>query len=139
MKDPPVAKIAAPPLPTPSFPLPEPKLPKLDLEALFAAQKTNLAVAHQAQGVLADAAQAIARVQHGYVERVTTDARAALGGKQPRTPEAVLTETKAAAERAFAVTEGVVGLAVAAQRRVVELVTGRAQANADELKAALAA
>ena len=91
-----MAKTATPLFPAPSFKFPEPKLPKLDLEALFAAQRANLATAQEAQTVLVDAAQAIAKVQYGYVEQAATEARAALSRKELAKPEAVLAEVKVA-------------------------------------------
>src|SRR5687768_10140643 len=135
-----MAKIASSPEPKlPEFKLPALKRPKLDLDALFGAQKANLAVAHEAQRVLADAAQAIAKVQHGYLEQAVARTRAALGRQERRKPEAVLAEVKAAAEEAVAVTQEVVDLAVAAQRRVAELVAQRTATNVDQLKTLAAA
>ena len=116
-------------------PRPELQLSKLDLDALFGLQKANLATVHEAQYVLADAAQAIAKAQYGYVEDVISGTRSALSGSEERKPEAVLAEIKAAVEKAVAVTKQNVDLGVAAQRRVVELFTERAQANVNELKA----
>jgi hypothetical protein len=117
----------------------QPTFPKLDLDALFGAHKANLAVAHEAQAVLVDAAQAIARAQQAYVEQSVARTRAALGRQERRTPEATLAEVKAAAGQAVAVTKEVVDLAVAAQRRVAELVAQRGAANADQFKALVAA
>jgi flagellar biosynthesis/type III secretory pathway protein FliH len=117
-------------------PAPEPKLPKIDLDALFGAQKANLATAHEAESVLLGAAQAIAKAQHGYLEQAVADARAAvIGGTAAKGPEAVAAQLKAAAERTAAATKEVVDLAVAAQRQVVELFTRRTRANVEELQA----
>ena len=134
-----MAKIAASPFPAPAFQLPEPKLPKLDLDALFAAQKANLTAVQEAQAVLVDAAQAIAKVQHDHLAQCVAAARAALSRKQLAKPEAVWAEVKAAAERTAATAQQVLDLAAAAQRRVVELVTQRTRANADAFKALAAA
>jgi hypothetical protein len=131
-----VAQIASTPSPTTGFKLPEPKLPKFDLDALFAVQKANLAAAHEAQIVLVDAFQAIAKVQPGRVEQAVADAKAALEGKKLSNPQAVLAEVKAAVKKNAATAKQVVDLAVAAQRRVVELFAQRAQASVGELKAA---
>jgi hypothetical protein len=131
-----MAQIASTPSSTPGFKLPELKLPKFDLDALFAVHKANLAAAHEAQAVLVDAVQAIAKVQQGRVEQAVADAKAVLDGKKLSDPQAVLAEVKAALEKNVAVSKEVMDLAVAAQRRVVELFTARAQANAEELKAA---
>jgi hypothetical protein len=117
----------------------EPKFPKLDLDALFSVQKANLAAVHEAQTVLVEAAQAIARVQQDYVEQAVARTRAALGSQARRTPEAAPAEIKAAAEQAVAVTKEVVDLAVAAQRRVAELVAQRTAANVAQLKTLAAA
>jgi hypothetical protein len=130
-----MAKIASSPEPKlPEFKLPALKRPKLDLDAVLTAQKANLAVVHEAQRVLVDAGQAIAKVQHGYLEQAVAEAKAALASKQVSKPEAVLAEVKAAAEKTVAVTKEVVDLAVAAQRRVAELVAQRTAANVDRLK-----
>ena len=114
---------------------PELKLPKFDLDALFSVQTANLAAAHQVQSVLVEAAQAVARLQHGYVEQAVADVKAALGTKQLAKPEAVQADVKAAAEKAIAVGKEVVDLTVAAQKRVAELVTQRVQASVSEFKA----
>ena len=114
---------------------PELKLPKFDLDALFSVQTANLAAAHQVQSVLVEAAQAVARLQHGYVEQAVANVKAALGTKELAKPEAVQAEVKAAAEKAIAVGKEVVDLTVAAQKRVAELVTQRVQASVSELKA----
>ena len=67
---------------TTGFKLPELKLPKFDLDALFAVQKANLATTHEAQTVLVDAVQAIAKVQQGRIEQAVADAKAVLEGKK---------------------------------------------------------
>jgi hypothetical protein len=73
-----------------TFPTPEFKLPKFDLDALFATQTANLAAVHEAQSLLTGAAQAIVKVQYGYVEQAVAEAKAALATKELPTPEAVL-------------------------------------------------
>jgi hypothetical protein len=120
-------------MPTTAFP--GFKLPKLDLDALFGLQKANLAAVQEAQSVVLEAAQAIVRAQHGYAQELLAGAKAALEAKQPRQPQAVLAEVQAAAEKAVVVGKQNVGLGVAAQRRVADLVAKRVQANLDELKA----
>ena len=124
-----MAKIAASQLKLPEF-----KLPKVDLDALFGLQKANLAVAYEAQTVLLDAAQAIVRLQHGYAQDLVSAAQAAFRTGEPKRPEAVLTDMKAVAEKAVAVAKEGMDLGVAAQQRVVGLVTQQVQANVDELK-----
>ena len=121
-----------------TFPTPEFKLPKFDLDALFATQTANLAAVHEVQNVLADAVQAIAKVQYGYVEQAVTEAKAALATKELPKPEAVLANAKAGFEKTTAVAKEVVGLAVGAQKRAYEVLTQRGQANVAELKAVAA-
>ena len=133
-----MAKAATPLFPAPSFKFPEPKLPKLDLDALFATQKANLAAVQEAQSVLIDAAQAMAKVQHDYLGQSMAAVRAALSRKELAKPDAVLAEIKVAVERISATTKQVMDfavVAVAAQHRAVELVTRRTRANVSELKA----
>ena len=133
-----MAKAATPLFPAPSFKFPEPKLPKLDLDALFATQKANLAAVQEAQSVLIDAAQAIAKVQHDYLGQSMAAVRAALSRKELAKPDAVLAEIKVAVERISATTKQVMDfavVAVAAQHRAVELVTRRTRADVSELKA----
>jgi hypothetical protein len=130
-----MAKTAAPEFKLPEFKLPELKLPKVDLEAVFALQAANLAAAHEAQTILLDAAQAIAKVQHGYVQELVATFKDGLSGKTPKAPEAALAEVKAAAAKAMAVTKEELDLGLLAQRRVADLVAQRVQANVNEIKA----
>ena len=118
-----------------TFPTPEFKLPKFDLDALFATQTANLAAVHEAQRVLTGAAQAIANVQYGYVEQLVADAKAALATKELPKPETVLANAKAGIEKTVAVAKEVVDLAITAQQRAYEVLTQRGQASVDELKA----
>ena len=115
--------------------LPAFKLPKVDIKALMSLQSANLAAVSQAQTILVDAAQSIARVQQGYVEQVVADAKAAFGAKTLPKPEAVLADAKVAAEKAMAVTKEVMEVAVGAQKQVAELVAKRVPATVSELKA----
>ena len=81
-EEPPVAKPTVVTFPTPEF-----KLPTFDLDALFASQTANLAAVHEAQSVLTGAAQAIAKVQYGYLEQAVAAAKAALASKELPKPE----------------------------------------------------
>ena len=119
----------------PEFKLPELKLPKIDLDALFGLQKANLAVIQETQSVVLEAAQAILRLQHGYATEVVETVKGAFASKEPAKPETMLADVQAATQKAVAVAKQGVDLGVAAQQRVVELVTQRVKANVDELKA----
>ena len=121
-----------------TFPTPGFKLPAFDLDALFATQTANLAAVHEAQRVLAGAAQAIAKVQFGYIEQAVAEAKAALAAKELPKPEAVLANAKAGIEQAVAAAKEVVDLAVGAQKRAYEVLTRRGQASVEELQAVAA-
>jgi hypothetical protein len=121
-----------------TFPTSEFKFPTFDLDALFATQTANLAAMHEAQLVLADAAQAIAKVQYAYVEQAVVEAKAVLAVKELPTPEAVLASAKAGVEKAVATAKEVVGLAVTAQQRAYAVLSARGQSSVDELKAVVA-
>ena len=71
---------------SPSSRLPEFKLPKFDLEAVFALQTANLAAAHEVQSIVLEAVQAIARVQHGWLEESVAGVKALLAAKEPKQP-----------------------------------------------------
>jgi hypothetical protein len=119
---------------TPTLPLTEFKLPKFDIDALFAAHKANLAVVREAQNVLIDAAQAIVKAQYDWTLDMVASGENALRGKQPAKPEALVADIQSTAEKTMAVAKQSVDLATAAQQRVAELVAKRAAANFDELK-----
>jgi hypothetical protein len=114
---------------------PEPKFPKIDVEAAFGLQKANLAVLHEVQSVLLDAAQAIVRIQHAWFQDNAASFRPLFDGKAPKQPQAVLADVRDAAQKAVAAGNEGVDLGIAAQQRVVQLVAKRVQANLDELKA----
>ena len=88
--------------------------------------------------MLTGAAQAIAKVQYGYIEQAVVEAKAALATKELPKPEAVLANAKAGVEKTVAVAKEVVDLAVAAQKRAYEVLTQRGQASVEELKAVAA-
>jgi hypothetical protein len=113
----------------PTFKRPESGLPRLDLKAVFALPRANLAAVQEAQAVLLDAAQAIARLQAGHAQALITRARGVLANQEPGRPEAVLAEVKAAAETTFATAQQSLELGLAAQRRVTELASARARAH----------
>jgi hypothetical protein len=118
----------------PTLPHTELKFPKLDIDAVFAAQKANLAVVQEAQNVLIEAAQAIVRAQYDWTMDLVASGENALRGKQPAKPEALVADMQSTAEKSMAVARQSIDLATAAQQRVAELVARRAAANLDELK-----
>jgi hypothetical protein len=119
---------------TPTLPLTEFKVPKFDIDAVFAAQKANLAAMQEAQNVLIDAAQAIIKAQYDWTLDMVANSENALRGKQPAKPEALVADIQNTAEKTMAMAKQSVDLATAAQQRVAELVAKRAAANFDEMK-----
>ena len=65
-----------------TFPTPEFKLPKFDLDALFASQAANLATVREAQMVLTGAAQAITEVQYGYIDQALAETKAVFASQE---------------------------------------------------------
>ena len=125
-----MAKVAAP-----ASTRPEPTLPKRDREAVFGLHQANLAASHEAQAVLLDAAQAIARLQAGHAQTLIARARDGLATQAPRQPEAVPDEIKATTVTTLATARQSLELGVAAQRRVAELAAARARATIERLQA----
>lgn len=111
------------------------KLPRPDLNALFALQRANVAAVREAQDLVIGATEAVVRAQYAWVEQ--TFARA--NGKAPVTPEAVVAGFKDAVERGFAVARQGAKIGTGAQKRVADLLTARAAANVEAGKAAIAA
>jgi hypothetical protein len=117
----------------------EPKLPKLDLDALFALHRANVAAVREVYDVLIETAQAIAKVQQSWIEDTFASARTAFASQEPKAPEAAYAEAKAATEKALAAVKQGVDLGTAAQRRVIDLMTRRAAENVEEFKTLAAA
>jgi hypothetical protein len=88
----------------------------------------------EAQRILIEAAQAIAKAQYDWTMDLVASGESALRG-QPAKPEAFVAEFQSTAEKTMAVARQSVDVAAAAQQRVAELVAQRAAANFDELKA----
>ncbi len=118
-----------------------PKLtfPKFDLESLFALQKANLDSLTQAQHVWVDAAQAILRLQHSWVQDVVKGFEGAGQVDTQKKPEAYLADAKANAEKAMAIAKQGIDLGLKAQNEVAQILTKRATANMDEIKGFAAA
>ena len=98
--------------------LPELKLPKFDLDALFAVQTANLAAAHEAQTVLVECRPG---GRQGAVRLCRAGGRRCQGGARP--PRSCPSPrpcwpTSRPAEKAIAVAKEVVDLTVGAQKRV---------------------
>ena len=105
------------------------RLPKIDLDRLFATHAANLAALRDVQDILVQTTQTVLKAQYGWAQEAVRSFR-----PLPQKPEAVLADVKAAAEKAVAVAKQNVELGVVAQRRVGELLATRVAANVDSLK-----
>lgn len=127
-------KFAMPKFGTESF-----AMPKFDFEALIGMQKANVETLVQAQAVMVEAAQAIAKLQTGLLEETFKSMQAFLKFDAKVKPEAYLADAKAAAEKVMAVAKEELDVGMKAQTEVAQLVTKRAAANMEGLKAFAAA
>ena len=110
------------------------ELPRFDLDAVVAMQRANLHTFVQAQKILTDAAQGIAKAQAGYVNEIVAQMQGAMARKDAKRSDAYLAEMRAAAERAVTVATEQFGLGTKAQSEVVDLLTKRAVANFEHVK-----
>ena len=110
------------------------EMPRFDFNAVVAMQKANLDTFVQAQKVLTDAAQGIAKAQAGYVNEVVAQVQGAMAGKEPKRNDQYLAEMRSATERAVSVASEQFGLGARAQNEVVDLLTKRAMANFEHMK-----
>jgi hypothetical protein len=107
-------------------------LPKLDLEALVALQKANIATIVAAQKIMLDLARAMARKQVELVEEMMARSQALLGTDGTKQPSSLAGEVRAAAEKAVAAVNETVELGVKVQSEIADLFVRRAAANEDE-------
>ena len=113
--------------------------PKFDLNGLVAMQKANVETVVQAQRVLTDAAQAMFKLQAGWLAETARQFQASVTKLDvTKGPDAVVAETRAAAERAIAVGRQQLDLGTRAQGEAVDLVAKRVAANVDQVKARVA-
>lgn len=110
-----------------------------NMDGLVAMQKANVATAMQAQRVLTDAAQAMFRLQADWISEASRQVQAMTKYDVTKGPDAVLADTRAATERAFAVGREQLDVGMRAQGEAVDLVAKRAAANVDQAKARAAA
>ena len=110
-------------------------MPKFDFGSLVAMQKGNVETLVQAQGVMVEAAQAIAKLQTGFLEETFKNMQTFLKFDGKAKPETYFADAKAAAEKAIAVAKEELDVGMKAQTEVVQLVSKRAAANIEGLKA----
>lgn len=111
-----------------------PKLPTFDVETLFAQAKANLDAATEAQSVLIDAAKAIGQLRADYAAETLAYTRNLLSNPEPKGPEAVAADVRAATERLVAATRKELELGAKAQNEVATLVQSRLAENFESMK-----
>jgi hypothetical protein len=105
---------------------------QIDLEGLLIVHQGNLAVANEAQYLLAEALRSVVRVQYRCIEQWVADAWATLVVPPPFQPEAAAAFTRATVDRTASAVEEVVDLTCNVQKRVRELLALRLRSNLDE-------
>lgn len=111
-----------------------PKLPTFDVDTLFAQAKANLDAATEAQSVLIDAAKAIGQLRADYAAETLAYTRNLLSTTEPKSPEAVAADVRAATERLVAATRKELELGAKAQNEVATLVQSRLAENFESMK-----
>lgn len=114
------------------------EMPKFDMDGIVAMQKANLEAMTQAQKIMTDAAQSIARLQAGYVSDVVAQMQGMFQAKEPKKPEAWLADAQANVEKAVSVAKEQFSVGSKAQSEVIELMTKRVGANVDKAKSVAA-
>lgn len=110
-------------------------LPKFNFDAAVALHKANVDTLIEAQGILFQAAEAIAKLQYGWVEETFKQGEALFKGDvSKKKPEEFLADAKAAADKAIAVAKEQADLGIKAQAKVADLVTKRVNANLEDVK-----
>jgi hypothetical protein len=91
----------------PKFDLPKFDLPKVNFDAVLAMHKANVDTMLEAQGIWMQTAEAIAKLQYGWVEESVKNGQALLKGDvTKRKPEELMADAKAAADKVIAVAKG---------------------------------
>jgi phasin family protein len=127
--------MATPSKTAPKFELPKFDVPKFNIDALVALHKANVETLIEAQGIWIQTAEAIAKLQYGWVEESFKQGEALLKGDvSKKKPEEFMADAKAAADKVIAVAKEQADLGLKAQAQVADLVTKRVNANLEDVK-----
>lgn len=111
------------------------EMPKFDFNTIFAMQKANLDTFVEAQNIVVDAMQSIARLQYDWVEEAwKTTEHMFKGDVAKNKPEDFVAGYKSTAEKAFAVAKEQADLGLKAQKQVADLYVRRFNANVEQGK-----
>ena len=120
----------------PKFEMPKFDMPKFNFDAFVAMHKANVDTMMEAQNIWMQTAEAVAKLQYGWVEETYKQGEAMLKGDVTRRkPEEYIADAKAAADKVMAVAREQADLGMKAQKQVADLVTKRVNANLEDAKA----
>lgn len=125
----------APKFDMPKFDMPKFDMPKFNVDAVVAMHKANVDTMLEAHGIWMQTAEAIAKLQYGWVEETFKQGETMLKGDvSKKKPEEFMADAKAAADKAMAVAKEQADLGMKAQAQVADLVTKRVNANLEDVK-----
>lgn len=125
----------APKFDMPKFDMTKFEMPKFNFDAVVAMHKANIDTMVEAQGIWMQTAEAIAKLQYGWVEESFKHGEALLKGDvTKKKPEEFMADAKAAADKVMAVAKEQADLGMKAQKQVADLVTKRVNANLEDVK-----
>lgn len=120
----------------PKFEMPKFDMPKFNFDAFVAMHKANVDTMMEAQNIWMQTAEAMAKLQYGWVEETYKQGEAMMKGDVTRRkPEEYIADAKAAADKVMAVAREQADLGMKAQKQVADLVTKRVNANLEDAKA----
>lgn len=129
------ANKTAPKFEMPTFDMSTFAMPKFNLDAFVALHKANVDTMMEAQGIWMQTAEAIAKLQYGWVEESFKQGEAMLkGDAAKKKPEEFIADAKAAADKVMSVAKEQTDLGMKAQKQVADLVTKRVNANIEDAK-----
>jgi len=119
----------------PTFDMPKFDMPKFNVDAVVAMHKANVDTMLEAQGIWMQTAEAIAKLQYGWVEETLKQGETFLKGDvSKKKPEEFIADAKAAADKVMAVAKEQADLGMKAQAQVADLVSKRVNANLEGAK-----
>lgn len=102
------------------------------MDALIAMQKANIETLVQAQSVMADAVQEIARLQLGWFQDCVARTQGVMQADTDKRD--VFADVREVADKTVETGKKQADIGVKAQQKAAELITARAQKNMDEAK-----
>lgn len=119
----------------PKFEMPKFDMPKFNVDAVVAMHKANVDTMLEAQGIWMQTAEAIAKLQYGWVEETFKQGETFFKGDvSKKKPEEFIADAKAAADKVMAVAKEQADLGMKAQAQVADLVSKRVNANLEDVK-----